>query len=126
MKRGDYFAFSRFLSRKGCIGGRQLLSEISIEAMTHDYLTPEQRAGGQAIMDADHGWGYGMSVALKLTAEGKPAGAYGWSGGFGTSWVTDPGSDRTAIVMTQTMYGSPEPPTLHQNVWCKVFRRAKA
>lgn len=23
----------------------------------------------------------------------------------------DPGSDRTAIVMTQTMYGSPEPPT---------------
>jgi len=94
--------------------------------MTHDQLTPAQRAGGQAIMGAHHGWGYGMSVVLKLTAEGEPAGAYGWSGGFGTSWVTDPGSDRTAIVMTQTMYGSPEPPTLHQHVWREVFGQTKA
>jgi CubicO group peptidase (beta-lactamase class C family) len=93
--------------------------------MTHDHLTPAQRALGQAIIGADHGWGYGMSVALKLTAEGEPAGAYGWSGGFGTSWATDPGSDRTAIVMTQTMDGSPEPPPLHQDVWPEVFRGGK-
>jgi CubicO group peptidase (beta-lactamase class C family) len=122
----DYFAFSRFLSRKGRIAGRQLLSEASIEAMTRDHLTPQQRAGGQAILGADHGWGYGMGVALKLTAEGEPAGSFGWGGGFGTSWLTDPGSDRTAIVMTQTMYGSPEPPTLHQDIWRGVFRRAEA
>jgi len=112
----DYFAFSRLLSR-------QILSEASVDAMTHDHLTPTQRAGGKAILGADHGWGYGMSIALKATAEGAPAGAYGWSGGFGTSWLTDPESDRTAIVMTQTMCGSPEPPTLHQDVWREVFRR---
>ena len=66
-----------------------------------------------------------MSVVVKQIADGEPAGAYGWSGGFGTSWVTDPGSDRTAIIMTQTMYGSPEPPTLHRDVWREVFRRAE-
>jgi hypothetical protein len=49
----DYFAFSRFLSRKGRIGDRQFLSEASIEAMTHDHLTPAQRAGGQAFRRLD-------------------------------------------------------------------------
>jgi CubicO group peptidase (beta-lactamase class C family) len=27
---------------------------------------------------------------------------YGWIGGFGTSWVNDPGRDMVAIVMTQS------------------------
>lgn len=119
----DFFAFSRLLSRKGRFTGRRLLSQDSIEAMTHDHLTPAQRDGGRAILGVDHGWGYGMSVVLQETGDGVPAGAYGWSGGFGTSWVTDPESDRTAIIMTQTMYGSPEPPRLHQDVWREVFRR---
>jgi CubicO group peptidase (beta-lactamase class C family) len=120
----DYFAFSRFLSRKGRVGGRQLLSGDSIDAMTHDHLTPAQRSGAQAFLGADHGWGYGMGVALRLTADGEPADSYGWGGGFGTSWLADPGSDRTAIVMTQTMQGSPKPSTLHQDVWREVFGRA--
>ena len=121
----DFFAFSRLLSRKGRLDRRRLLSETSIEAMTHDHLTPAQRDGGRAIIGVDHGWGYGMSVVLQETADGVPAGAYGWSGGFGTSWMTDPESDRTAIIMTQTMYGSPEPPTLHQDVWREVFRQKR-
>src|SRR5258708_27891917 len=91
----DYFAFSRVLSRKGRIGGRQILSEASIEAMTHDHLTPTQRAGGKAILGADHGWGYGMSIALKATAEGAPARAHGLRGGFGPSGPDGPGMDRT-------------------------------
>jgi CubicO group peptidase (beta-lactamase class C family) len=118
----DYFAFSRFLSRKGRVGSHQLLSEDSIDAMTHDHLTPAQRSGAQTFLGADHGWGYGLGVALRLTADGEPLGSFGWGGGFGTSWLVDPGSDRTAIVMTQTMQGSPEPPSLHQDIWREVFR----
>ena len=117
----DYFAFSRLLSRKGRVDGRQLLSEASVEAMTHNHLTPEQGVAGRMILGADHGWGYGLSVALRPTEDGEPAGSYGWSGGFGTSWLSDPATDRTAIVMTQTTFGSPEPPTLHQDVWRAVF-----
>jgi CubicO group peptidase (beta-lactamase class C family) len=117
----DYFAFSRLLSRKGRVDRRHLLSQASVEAMTHNHLTPEQGATGGVILAADHGWGYGLAVALKDTGDGEPAGSYGWSGGFGTSWLVEPSTDRTSIVMTQTMFGSPEPPTLHQDVWRAVF-----
>ena len=51
----DFFAFSRLLSRKGRFTGRRLLSQDSIEAMTHDHLTPAQREGGRAIIGVDHG-----------------------------------------------------------------------
>jgi CubicO group peptidase (beta-lactamase class C family) len=117
----DFFAFSRFLSRRGRVLGRQLLSDASIEAMTNDYLTPAQREGGEIILGPNRGWGYGMSVACDTTAEGIPAGAYGWNGGCGTSWVADPASGVTAILMTQTMFERPDPPAVHKDFWHAVF-----
>jgi CubicO group peptidase (beta-lactamase class C family) len=117
----DYFAFSRFLLRRGQVRERQILSEASIAAMTKDHLTPAQRVSGQVILGSDHGWGYGVSVALHRTAEGIPAGAYGWSGGLGTTWVADPPSDLTAILMTPTMFESPDPPQVHKDFWRAVF-----
>jgi CubicO group peptidase (beta-lactamase class C family) len=117
----DYFAFSRFLLRQGRARERQILSEASIAAMTTDHLTPAQRVGGQIILGLDHGWGYGVSVALHRTSEGIPAGAYGWSGGLGTTWVADPRSDLTAILMTPTMFEGPDPPQVHKDFWRAVF-----
>ena len=117
----DFFAFSQFMLRRGRVGDRRLLSEASIAAMTKDHLTSEQRVRGQPILGPDHGWGYGMSVALNTTMEGIPAGAYGWNGGLGTSWVTDPGSGLTAILMTQTMFESADPPAIHKDFWRAVF-----
>jgi CubicO group peptidase (beta-lactamase class C family) len=118
----DFFAFSQFLLHRGRVDGRQLLANTSIAAMTRDHLTPAQRAGGALILGADHGWGYGMAVALKDTAEGIPAGAYRWNGGFGTSWVTDPQSGVTAILLTQTLFQSADPPAVHKDFWRAVFR----
>jgi CubicO group peptidase (beta-lactamase class C family) len=117
----DFFAFSRFLSRRGRVLGRPLLSDASIDAMTSDRLTPVQREGGEIILGPNRGWGYGMSVACDTTAEGIPAGAYGWNGGCGTSWVADPSSGRTAILMTQTMFERPDPPAVHKDFWRAVF-----
>ena len=122
----DFFAFSRFLLRRGRTGNRQLLSEASVAAMTKDHLTPAQRAGGQMILGPDRGWGYGMAVVLGTTADGIPAGTCGWSGGLGTTWVADPRSDLTAILMTQTMFTSPDPPQVHKDFWRVVFRPADA
>lgn len=62
-----------------------------------------------------------MSVALKDTTEGIPAGAYGWNRGLGTSWVADPRSGLTAILMTQTMFESADPPAVHKDFWRTVF-----
>jgi len=103
-----------------------LLSEASVAAMTRDCLTPEQQAGGETILTAGHGWGYGMAMALKGTAEGIPAGAIGWNGGLGTSWVADPASDTTAILMTQTMFTSPDAPAVHKDFQRAVFQAADA
>ena len=120
----DLFAFSRFLLRRGRIADRQLLSEASVAAMTKDHLTPAQRAGGQIILGPDHGWGYGMAVVIGTTPEGIPAGTYGWSGGLGTTWVAEPHSDLTAILMTQTMFTNPDPPQIHKDFWRAVFSKS--
>jgi CubicO group peptidase (beta-lactamase class C family) len=119
----DFFAFSEFLMRPGRCGGRQILAESSVAAMTTDHLTPAQRVQGQPILSSGRGWGYGMSVVLNAEAEGVPASAYGWNGGLGTSWVADPGSGLTAILMTQTMFESPDPPIVHKDFWRSVFGR---
>ena len=117
----DYLAFSRFLLSGGLAGERRLLSEASVTAMTRDHLTAAQRAGGEAILTKDHGWGHGLAVATARTAEGAPAGAYGWNGGHGTSWVADPATKTTALLLTQVAFTSPDPPPAHKALWRAVF-----
>ena len=73
--------------------------------MTRDQLTPAQKARGGLGPDFFTGvsWGFCTSV---VTA-GPRAGAFGWAGGFGTTWLADPGRDLTVIVLTQRMFDSP-------------------
>jgi CubicO group peptidase (beta-lactamase class C family) len=117
----DYFAFSRFLARRGEANGARLLSPALIDTMTRNHLTPEQQAGGRIILGAENGWGYGLAVATQTTVGGAQPGAYGWNGGFGTSWLYDPTSERTAILLTQTYFDSPDPPAVHTAFQRAVF-----
>ena len=120
----DYLAFSRFLLTRGRVTGRSLLSEAAVDTMTRDQLTATQRASGAPILGTGRGWGLGMSVVAQPAAAGLPAGAFGWNGGLGSSWVADPHSGRTVIVLTETMFSSPTPPALHQEIWRAVFAPA--
>jgi CubicO group peptidase (beta-lactamase class C family) len=82
--------------------------------MTRDQLTPAQKAHGglgPGFFDR-HGWGFCVSV---VTA-GQDAGAFGWAGGFGTSWLADPARDLTVIVMAQRMFETPESPPVHRDL----------
>jgi len=117
----DYFAFSSFLLSQGHRGGRRLLSREWVAAMTSDHLSASQRAAAEPIIGNRHGWGYGLAVVTETTPQGIPAGAYGWNGGFGTSWVADPASQTSAILLTQTLFASPAPPAVHQEFWATVF-----
>jgi CubicO group peptidase (beta-lactamase class C family) len=117
----DYFAFSYFLLSQGHPGGRRLLSREWIPTMTSDHLTASQRAAAAPILGERHGWGFGMAVVSETTAQGVPSGACGWNGGFGTSWVADPASETSAILLTQTLFASAEPPAVHQEFWSAVF-----
>lgn len=94
----DYLAFARML----LAGGGGLISEASVAEMTTDQLTDAQRQGGAMFLDGQ-GWGLGMS-----TAPAGQAGPYGWDGGFGTSWRSDPRTGLSAILLTQRLF-DPDP-----------------
>ena len=99
----DMLAFARMFLR----GGSPVLSAESVRAMTTDQLTPEQKARGGLGPDffASQSWSYCQAVA--------DTGAFGWNGGFGTSWVVDPGRDLVVIVLTQRMFQSPDDTQAH-------------
>jgi CubicO group peptidase (beta-lactamase class C family) len=91
----DCLAFGRLLVGDGTsASGGAVLSRDSIERMTTDQLTAEQREDPIAVPFLDGGgWGYGVGV----DAEGR----YGWMGGFGSVWRNDPASGRVEVLLTQ-------------------------
>jgi CubicO group peptidase (beta-lactamase class C family) len=48
-------------------------------------------------------------------------GAFGWDGGFGSSWLVDPTHDLTVIVLTQRMFESSEPPQVHRDIQAAAY-----
>ena len=113
----DYLRFARFLESGWAPDGKQLLSKQSLAAMTINHLSPAQMKDGGIILGEGRGWGYGLAVAPARTADGLRRGAYGWNGGFGTSWFNDPATGLTAILLSNRLFDGPETPALHQEFW---------
>ncbi len=44
-------------------------------------------------------------------------GGFGWDGGLGTSWHSDPVEDMVTILMTQRAWTSPHPPNVCLDFW---------
>ena len=112
----DLLAFSRML----LAGGAGVLSADSVRAMTSDQLTPEQKErGGLGPRFFEHlSWGFCQAV--------HPDGAFGWNGGFGASWLVKPDEDLTVIVLTQRLFESPEPPSVHVDIRAAALETGKA
>lgn len=118
----DYLAFARLLLADGSHQGRALLKPASIQAMKKNHLTEQQRAGGKEILGPGRGWGYGMSVVVDA-APGQPApGSFGWNGGFGSSYVSDPAADLTMILMTQHLFASASGDPIHLEFQGNAYR----
>ena len=104
----DLLAFARMLLRRG----DPVLSAEAVAEMTRDQLTPEQKArSGPGFLD-DRSWGFCQSVVT----EGPQAGAFGWDGGLGTSWLVDPRRELIVIVLTQRLFETPQPPAVHRDL----------
>jgi CubicO group peptidase (beta-lactamase class C family) len=99
----DYLKFARMLLNQGQLDGVRILSRKTIEAMTQDYLTPEQHTHTFQMLDfwQSVGFGFGVRVVTKADSVGRSLGAYGWGGAYGTYWINDPGEDMVAILMIQ-------------------------
>lgn len=115
----DMYAFSRLLLDGGVYGGKRLLAEATVRAMTRDQLTAEQRAASAWLPGYfdNHGWGWGTGVITGDGDDSGPIGAFGWDGGMGTSWRVDPGEQMVTILMTQRMWESPVAPPVCHEFW---------
>ena len=117
----DYLAFGRMMLNKGQHGSERVLARSSVEAMTTDQLTPEQKAASNFVPGFwnSRGWGFGVSVVAGRDSVGAATGRFGWDGGFGTSWCSDPTEDMVAILMVQRL-GNPLTSAINRDFWRSV------
>jgi CubicO group peptidase (beta-lactamase class C family) len=119
----DYLAFGEMILHEGRYDGGRLLSRASVEMMTSDQLTAEQKreCGPWAPYFTNHGWGFGMSVATERQDLGEPAGRFGWNGALGSVWYADPGEDIDLILMTGCAKFVFTPPPIYRDFWTLAY-----
>lgn len=119
----DFLRFAALLAAGGVVGGRRLLSEASVSALTTDALTSENKAFGALVPGffEQYGWGFGMAVVTARKDElGRSKGSYGWDGGLGSTWYNDPVTKTTAVLFTQRAWSNPSPPPAFRDFWRAV------
>jgi CubicO group peptidase (beta-lactamase class C family) len=120
----DYLAFGQMMLSQGKHGNERILSRLSVELMTTDQLTPEQKAVSGLIPGYfdSHGWGFGVSMVTRRDDVAAVPGRFGWDGGLGTSWYSDPREDMVTILMTQRAWTSPSPPSVCLDFWTSAYQ----
>jgi CubicO group peptidase (beta-lactamase class C family) len=122
----DYHAFCRMMLNKGVRGEERILSEFSIESMTHDQLLPERKIGAELFFGNHSSWGFSIGVNIRQEKPWTVPGRFGWDGGFGTSAYSDPTNDFVGILFTQRLMESPEPPPVFNDFWRQAYRSLDA
>ncbi|WP_129776806.1 serine hydrolase domain-containing protein [Peristeroidobacter soli] len=117
----DYFAFTRMMLNQGRLGREQILSRASVELMTSDQLTPQQREGAELFFGTASSWGLGLGVCIHREEIYRKPGRFGWDGGTGTSAYVDPAEGLIGILLTQRMMDSPEPPRVFTDFWTQAY-----
>ncbi len=99
----DMLALGKMMLARGAYGRERVLSRASVELMTTDQLTPEQKAISPFFPNFwdGYGWGLGLGVVTRRLEVGRSVGTFGWDGVFGTSWHVDPREETVGVLMTQ-------------------------
>jgi CubicO group peptidase (beta-lactamase class C family) len=118
----DYAAFCQMMLNKGRLGRERILSRPSVELMTTDHLTAEQRAGASLFFGAHRSWGFGLAVTLRRDDVAGAPGRFGWDGGIGTSAYSDPAEALIGVLLTQRLMDSPQPPRVFVDFWTSAYQ----
>jgi CubicO group peptidase (beta-lactamase class C family) len=120
----DMAAFGQMMMNKGAYGRERILARPSIELMTMDHLTPEQKAASPFFANFwnDHGWGFGLAVITGRNDLSGGPGRFGWDGAFGTSWYVDPKEEMIGILMTQRRPDMLAIPLVTLDFWTSAYQ----
>ena len=121
----DLLAFGEMMLNNGKYGDERILSRPSIELMTTDQITPEQKAASKSdffpgFWDS-HGWGFGMAIDTRRDNLWQTPGRYGWDGGYGTSWYVDPTEELIGILLTQRVWDEFPIPKVYIDFWTATY-----
>jgi len=120
----DYFVFAEMLRSHGTHGTLRILSRSSVQTMTIDHLTAAQKAASDWLPGwfESRGWGFGMSVVTRRDEIARSVGTYGWDGGRGTTWYSDPQEEMVTILMTQVDWTTPDPPNVTKDFLTSAYQ----
>jgi CubicO group peptidase (beta-lactamase class C family) len=119
----DLLAIGTMMLKGGKYGSERILSRRSVEVMTTDQITPEQKAVSgffPGFWDS-HGWGFGVCIVTRQDDLAATPGRYGWDGGYGTSWYVDPKEELIGILMTQRVWDDPGAPLILVDFWTSAY-----
>ena len=95
----DYSHFATMLIQKGVYNGKRILGKKTVEFMTQNRLTKEQRVS--LVWDSVQGYGYGCLMRVLLdqgvAKTNAPLGEFGWDGWTG-NYVTMAPEDELVIL----------------------------
>jgi len=132
----DYLKFARAMLGRGEVDGVRLVKPETVDLMTANRLSEEQRGIAFLGMPFWLSQGFGLGVSMILDAEKHQwmgaggQGAFGWPGAFGTWWQADPENDLILIYLIQdSMPLGPEAVTAMQGqrptgrIGCPMFQK---
>lgn len=98
----DYSRFAQMLLHGGALDGVRILGRKTVDLISTDHLTPEQRKGDS--WDTQRGYGYGLGVRVMTNPElagiNGSVGEWGWDGAFGNWFCVDPKENLTCVYLT--------------------------
>ena len=103
----DYSRFAQMLLHGGTLDGVRILGRKTIDLISTDHLTPEQRKSDS--WDTQRGYGYGLGVRVMTNPElagiNGSVGEWGWDGAFGNWFCVDPKENLTCVYLTTNLPG---------------------
>ena len=108
---GDYSRFAQMLLHGGTLNGVRILGRKTVDLISTDHLTPEQRKSDS--WETQRGYGYGLGVRVMTNPElagiNGSVGEWGWDGAFGNWFCVDPRENLTCVYLTTNIPGSHYP-----------------
>jgi len=120
----DLLAFGKMMLNRGAYGTERILSRPSVELMTTDQLTREQKAASPFFENFwnSRGWGLGLSIVTRRDDVAGVPGRFGWDGAFSTSLYVDPREDMVGLLMAQCRPGALRLPPVVLDFWTSAYQ----